>query len=186
MEMNTRIQVEHPVTEMVTGVDLVKEQIRIAAGEPLDVASGLAPRGHAIECRINAEDPVTFAPSPGHLTTFTSPAGPGCASTPTAYEDYVVPPHYDSLVAKLIVHAPAAGRPWRAWRGRSTSSSSKGSRPRSRCIGGSSTTRSSSPAGSPPGSWKAFSPRSGGGGGRRGDAPAGRRRGSGGRPGEGG
>ena len=104
MEMNTRIQVEHPVTEMVTGVDLVRLQIRIAAGEPLDVASGLAHRGHAIECRINAEHPVRFTPSPGRLTTFHVPGGPGVRVDTHAYEDYVIPPHYDSLVAKLIVH----------------------------------------------------------------------------------
>jgi acetyl-CoA carboxylase, biotin carboxylase subunit len=104
MEMNTRIQVEHPVTEMVTGIDLVKLQIQVAAGQPLAIDNGLKPRGHAIECRINAENPDTFAPSPGKLKTFHPPGGPGTRVDTHAYEDYVVPPHYDSLVAKLIVH----------------------------------------------------------------------------------
>jgi acetyl-CoA carboxylase biotin carboxylase subunit len=104
MEMNTRIQVEHPVTEMVTGIDLVKLQIQVAAGERLTLASGMLPRGHAIECRINAEHPETFAPSPGRLNTFHAPGGPGTRLDTHAYEDYVIPPHYDSLVAKLIVH----------------------------------------------------------------------------------
>jgi acetyl-CoA carboxylase biotin carboxylase subunit len=104
MEMNTRIQVEHPVTEMVTSLDLVKMQIEIAAGEPLRVDSGLKARGHAIECRINAEHPVSFVPSPGQIETFHPPGGPGIRVDTHAYEDYVVPPHYDSLVAKLIAH----------------------------------------------------------------------------------
>ncbi|HXO22397.1 MAG TPA: acetyl-CoA carboxylase biotin carboxylase subunit [Thermoanaerobaculia bacterium] len=104
MEMNTRIQVEHPVTEMVTGIDLVKLQILVAAGERLGIASGMKPRGHAIECRINAENPQTFAPSPGRIKTLHLPGGPGTRVDTHAYEDYVVPPHYDSLVAKLIVH----------------------------------------------------------------------------------
>ena len=104
MEMNTRIQVEHPVTEMVTGVDLLKLQIAVAAGQPMGIRSGLAPRGHSIECRINAEDPRTFAPSPGKLKTFHLPGGPGVRVDTHAYEDYVIPPHYDSLIGKLIVH----------------------------------------------------------------------------------
>ncbi|MES1211078.1 MAG: acetyl-CoA carboxylase biotin carboxylase subunit, partial [Acidobacteriota bacterium] len=104
MEMNTRIQVEHPVTEMVTGIDLVKLQIQVAAGERLTIGSGLKPRGHAIECRVNAEHPETFAPSPGKLKTFHPPGGPGTRVDTHGYEDYVIPPYYDSLVAKLIVH----------------------------------------------------------------------------------
>jgi acetyl-CoA carboxylase biotin carboxylase subunit len=104
MEMNTRIQVEHPVTEMVTGVDLVRLQIEVAAGGRLDVPNGLPARGHAIECRINAEDPERFTPSPGKLVTFHPPGGPGTRVDTHGYEDYVIPPYYDSLVAKLIVH----------------------------------------------------------------------------------
>ncbi|HYJ79210.1 MAG TPA: acetyl-CoA carboxylase biotin carboxylase subunit, partial [Longimicrobiaceae bacterium] len=105
MEMNTRIQVEHPVTEMCTGFDLVKEQIRAAAGLPLSIPERpIYLRGHAIECRINAEDPDTFAPSPGPLKTFHLPGGPGTRVDTHGYEDYVVPPHYDSLVAKVITH----------------------------------------------------------------------------------
>jgi acetyl-CoA carboxylase biotin carboxylase subunit len=104
MEMNTRIQVEHPVTEMVMGIDLVKEQIRVAAGEKLSFRPGLQPRGHAIECRINAEDPVKFTPSPGRLTTLHLPGGPGVRIDTHAYQEYVVPPYYDSMIGKLIVH----------------------------------------------------------------------------------
>ncbi len=89
---------------MVTGVDLVKLQIEIAAGGPLGLSSNLKARGHAIECRINAEDPVRFTPSPGTIETFHPPGGPGIRLDTHVYEDYVVPPHYDSLVAKLIAH----------------------------------------------------------------------------------
>ena len=104
MEMNTRIQVEHPVTEEVTGIDLVKEQIRVAAGEHLSVPAGeFRLRGHAMEFRINAEDPVTFAPNPGKIRELHIPGGPGVRVDTAAYRDYVVPPHYDSLIAKLIV-----------------------------------------------------------------------------------
>ncbi|HEY6904667.1 MAG TPA: acetyl-CoA carboxylase biotin carboxylase subunit [Candidatus Acidoferrales bacterium] len=105
IEMNARIQVEHPVTEMVTQVDLVKAQIRIAAGEPIEKAVGsFRTFGHAIECRINAEDPETFVPSPGHITAFRVPGGPGIRVDTAAYADAVIPPYYDSLIAKLIAH----------------------------------------------------------------------------------
>jgi acetyl-CoA carboxylase biotin carboxylase subunit len=107
MEMNTRIQVEHPVTEMCTGVDLVKEQIRAAAGLPLTLPDRpIHLRGHAIECRINAEDPArNFAPSPGTIATFHPPGGPGVRMDTHIYAGYRVPPNYDSLLMKLIVHA---------------------------------------------------------------------------------
>jgi acetyl-CoA carboxylase biotin carboxylase subunit len=109
MEMNTRIQVEHTVTEMVTGLDLVREQIQLASGEPLSTAfragGRFRPRGHAIECRINAEDPDTFAPSPGRITSLNLPGGLGVRVDTHVYGGYVVPPNYDSLLAKLIVHA---------------------------------------------------------------------------------
>ncbi len=104
IEMNARIQVEHPVTEMVTGVDLVKAQIRVAAGERIEDAAGeMSFSGHSLECRINAEDPDTFVPSAGRITTFQAPGGTGVRVDSAAYSDAVIPPYYDSLVAKLIV-----------------------------------------------------------------------------------
>ncbi|OGW37594.1 MAG: acetyl-CoA carboxylase biotin carboxylase subunit [Nitrospirae bacterium GWD2_57_9] len=106
MEMNTRIQVEHPVTEMVTGIDLVKEQIRVAAGESLSFRQAdIDVKGHSIECRINAEDPEKFTPSPGTITAFNPPGGLGIRVETAAYTQYVIPPYYDSMIAKLIVHA---------------------------------------------------------------------------------
>jgi acetyl-CoA carboxylase biotin carboxylase subunit len=107
IEMNTRLQVEHPVTEMVCNVDLVREQIRIAAGQPLGYTQAdVVFRGHAIECRVNAEDPETFMPTPGRIQAFHAPGGLGVRVDSALYAGYVVPPYYDSLVAKLIVHAP--------------------------------------------------------------------------------
>ncbi|QGU34008.1 acetyl-CoA carboxylase biotin carboxylase subunit [Thermochromatium tepidum] len=105
IEMNTRVQVEHPVTEMVTGVDIVKEQILIAAGEPLRYRQeDIQMRGHAIECRINAEHPDTFLPSPGKITDFHAPGGPGVRIDTHIYSGYTVPCHYDSMIGKLIAH----------------------------------------------------------------------------------
>ena len=119
IEMNTRLQVEHPVTEAITGLDLVREQIRIADGEPLTLRQqDVQFRGHAIECRINAEDPQTFAPSPGLVKHFHAPGGMHVRVDSGLYVGYRVPPYYDSMIAKLIVygstregaHAPAAAR----------------------------------------------------------------------------
>jgi len=105
IEMNTRLQVEHPVTEMISGVDLVREQIRIAAGQPIGYAQDeIRFLGHAIECRINAENPETFTPSPGRVANYHAPGGLGVRVDSALYDGYRIPPHYDSLIAKLIVH----------------------------------------------------------------------------------
>ncbi len=105
IEMNTRVQVEHPVTELITGIDIVVEQIRIAAGEKLTVRQrGVQFNGHSIECRINAEDPYKFTPSPGRITTWHVPGGPGVRVDSHAYANYFVPPNYDSMIGKIIVH----------------------------------------------------------------------------------
>jgi acetyl-CoA carboxylase biotin carboxylase subunit len=105
IEMNTRIQVEHPVTEMITGLDLVSEQIRIASGASLSVTQEEVQfSGHAIECRVNAEDPLTFAPSPGNITYYFAPGGLGVRVDSAVYGGYRIPPTYDSLIGKLIVH----------------------------------------------------------------------------------
>lgn len=105
IEMNTRVQVEHPVTEMITGVDIVQETIRIAAGEPLSVKQKeVKLRGHAIECRINAEDPYTFMPSPGRITLYHAPGGPGIRVDSHVYQNYYVPPYYDSMIGKVIAY----------------------------------------------------------------------------------
>jgi acetyl-CoA carboxylase biotin carboxylase subunit len=105
IEMNTRVQVEHPVTELITGIDIVQEQLRVAAGQRLRFRQkDITYRGHAIECRINAEDPYTFVPSPGRITGWHPPGGPGVRVDSHVYQNYVVPPNYDSLIAKVIVH----------------------------------------------------------------------------------
>jgi acetyl-CoA carboxylase biotin carboxylase subunit len=105
IEMNTRIQVEHPVTEMITGVDLIKEQLRIAAGQPLSITQDeVVVKGHAVECRINAEDPNTFLPSPGKITRFHAPGGFGVRWESHIYAGYTVPPYYDSMIGKLICY----------------------------------------------------------------------------------
>ena len=106
IEMNTRIQVEHPVTEMITGVDIVKEQLRVASGDPLNYKQAdIKVRGHAIECRINAEDPETFLPSPGTIEHYHPPGGFGIRVDTHVYQGYKVPPYYDSMIGKLIAHA---------------------------------------------------------------------------------
>ena len=106
IEMNTRLQVEHPVTEMITGIDLVREQIRVAAGVPLALSQeDVRLDGHAIECRIAAEDPQTFRPSPGIVSGYHTPGGPGVRVDSALYDGYRIPPYYDSLISKVIVHA---------------------------------------------------------------------------------
>ena len=105
IEMNTRVQVEHPVTEMITGIDIVQEQVRVAAGEKLRLRQrDIEFRGHAIECRINAEDPFKFTPCPGRITTYHPPGGPGIRVDSHVYQGYMVPPHYDSMIGKLIAY----------------------------------------------------------------------------------
>ena len=105
IEMNTRVQVEHPVTELITGIDIIQEQIRVAAGEPLRYKQKeLEFRGHAIECRINAEDPYTSVPSPGRITQYHAPGGPGIRVDSHVYQNYYVPPYYDSMIGKLIAY----------------------------------------------------------------------------------
>jgi acetyl-CoA carboxylase biotin carboxylase subunit len=103
--MNTRVQVEHPVTELITGVDIVQEQIKIAAGEKLTLRQrDVEFRGHAVECRINAEDPFKFTPSPGRITSWHTPGGPGVRVDSHAYNGYFVPPTYDSMIGKVITY----------------------------------------------------------------------------------
>jgi acetyl-CoA carboxylase biotin carboxylase subunit len=105
IEMNTRVQVEHPVTELVTGIDIVQTQLRVAAGEKLPFSQkDIQLRGHAVECRINAEDPANFIPSPGRITGFHMPGGPGIRVDTHAYHGYMVPPHYDSMIGKLLAY----------------------------------------------------------------------------------
>jgi acetyl-CoA carboxylase biotin carboxylase subunit len=105
IEMNTRVQVEHPVTELITGIDIVQQQIRIAAGEKLPFRQkDIQLKGHALECRINAEDPFTFVPSPGRITLYHPPGGPGTRVDSHIYQNYLVPPHYDSLISKVLTH----------------------------------------------------------------------------------
>jgi acetyl-CoA carboxylase biotin carboxylase subunit len=105
MEANTRIQVEHPITEMVYGIDLIREQIKIAAGKKLILPPEMKPRGHSMECRINAEEAETFIPSPGKIDLLILPGGQGIRVDSAAFRGWVIPPDYDSLVAKIIVHA---------------------------------------------------------------------------------
>jgi acetyl-CoA carboxylase biotin carboxylase subunit len=107
MEANTRVQVEHPITEMIYNIDLIKEQIAIAAGEELSIPDDLEIRGHSMECRVNAEDPVTFTPSPGTIDFLVLPGGAGIRVDSAAYQGWKIPPDYDSLVAKIAALAPS-------------------------------------------------------------------------------
>ncbi len=157
--MNTRLQVEHPVTEMITGIDIVREQIRIAAGQPLGYGQAdIRFTGHAIEVRVTAEDPETFMASPGRVDVFHAPGGLGVRVDSALYAGYVVPPHYDSMVAKLIVHARTVRRPSLGcgvpWR----SSRWLGSRPRCPCTSASPPTRRSTPETTTSTGWSGSSP----------------------------
>ena len=148
MEANTRLQVEHPVTEMVTGIDIVKEQIRIAAGERLSFKqSDVTFTGHSIECRINAEDPETFVPSPGVIHVFSVPGGPGVRVETLAHSDCTISPYYDSMIAKIIVHGRDRHGSDRAHAARARDDGHRRHQDHhSRCTCGSSTIRTSSPA----------------------------------------
>ena len=153
MEMNARIQVEHPVSEMITSSDLIQEQIRVASGEPLSVSQeSLTLRGHSIECRINAEDPdKDFAPAAGRLDVYEPPGGPGTRVDSHCYPGWTIAPFYDSLIAKLIVWAPDRTGRSTVWTGRcpSSASTAAASRPRSPSTGGFSPTSSSARGTSP-------------------------------------
>jgi acetyl-CoA carboxylase biotin carboxylase subunit len=135
IEMNTRIQVEHPVTEMITGVDIVQEQIRVAAGEKLRYRQkDIVFRGHAVECRINAEDPFTFVPCPGKIELYHPPGGPGIRVDSHIYQGYTVPSHYDSMVAKVISYGDTREQAIRRMRIALSEMSIEGIKTNIRCI----------------------------------------------------
>ena len=135
IEMNTRLQVEHPVTEFITGIDLVQQQIRVAAGEKLTYRQrDIELKGHAIECRINAEDPFKFTPSPGRITSYHPPGGPGIRVDSHVYNGYTVPPHYDSMIGKLIAYGDTRDQAIRRMRIALSEMVVEASRPISRCI----------------------------------------------------